>query len=349
MLLRYLTEKIDRLTEEFGLNRKAVGLSRIALLLDILACHVRYGCNVADYFMYRFYNLRHRAKKTYMTQWDRMYMMCHVNGMEHFELFEDKRQFVKKYEKFMGRSTCVLSQGEEAYKRWLAENPAEKYIFKPADGSCGEGIFVVARDSEKLLDYAFLMGQNATLVVEPYIENCAELKKLNPGTLNTLRICTLRKAGKPYIFGCYLRMGVAGRDTDNYNNGGVVAEVDPQSGVLVTKATSRKGGQFAFHPDTGEQIVGFQIPMWEEVKALVLEVAEVTPEVIYSSWDIAILPGGPVLIEGNIGGDVDIQQTQGYGVKAIYAPYLPKKQGLHFGFRDVMKPYKTYFQKKAAE
>lgn len=347
MLLNYLVEKIDGLVEEFGLNLKEIGLSRGRLLLDILVSHVRYGVNVTDYFLHQFYNRKHHEKKTYMTQWDRMYMMCYVNDIKYFDLFEDKRQFVEKYEKYMGRSICVLADGEEAYCRWLNNNSAANYIFKPADGCCGRGIFVLPKDSEKLRDHSWLMSQDKSLVVEPYIENCDELKRLYPGTLNTLRICTLIEEGKPVIIGCYLRMGVAGIATDNYSNGGILAEIDLDSGTVITTGVNKKGRRFAFHPDTGEQIVGCRIPMWEETKAFVLKVAEVTPEVIYSAWDIAILPNGPVLIEGNIGGDVDLQQTpRGIGKRALYELYLPKNRKLHFGYKDATKPYRDYIKNK---
>lgn len=345
MLVNTILGKVDSLVEEYGLDLKANSMTRLGLLVDVFVSHVRYGTNVADYFLYKFYNLKHRARKTYMTQWDRMYLMNYVNGMKHFDLFEDKRLFVEAYGKYMGRSTCVMGDGEEAYLRWLESNPADKYIFKPAGGCCGKGIFVLTKDSEKLRDYAWLMEQDEELVAEPFIENCEEMKKLHPGTLNTLRICTVRKDDKSVIVGTYLRIGVAGRDTDNYNNGGIVVEVDQETGTVVSAGVNRKSKWFAFHPDSGEQLVGFRIPMWEECKALTLEVADVTPEVIYSGWDIAVLPTGPVLIEGNIGGDVDIQQAHGKGKRGTYEFLLPKRKW-HFGFSKVAKPMTKHFEAK---
>lgn len=350
MLIKRLSDKIDSVIEEFGLDLKANSLTRFGLLVDLLTSHVLYGVNVTDYFLHKFYNLKPRAKKMYMTQWDRMYMMCKINGMENFDLFEDKGLFFQKYGKYMGRTACVLTEGEEAYLRWLENNPAGKYIFKPAGGCCGQGIFVLPQDSEKVRDYSWLTSQDEALVAEPYIENCEELKKVYPGTLNTLRVCTLRSEGKPVIIGCYLRMGVAGIATDNYSNGGVLAEVDLDSGVVITTAINKKGKRYAFHPDSGEQIVGLRIPMWKEVQALVMEVAEVTPEVVYSAWDIAVLPNGPVLIEGNIGGDVDLQQTpQGIGKRALYEPYLPKRRHWHFGFNTVTTTYRKHMDAKKSK
>ena len=348
MLLKRIANKIDAVVEEFGVDMKANSLTRIGLLFDIFLSHVRYGTNVEDYFLYQFYNRKHRVRKDYVSSWDRSYMMNYANSPKYFELFEDKRRFVETYGKYMKRSLFTFADGEEAYHRWLEENPADRYIFKPAGGCCGVGIFVLPKDSDKIRDYAWLAEQAEDMVAEPFIENCEEVKKIYPGTLNTLRVPTMRKNGKPEIFCAYLRMGVAGIETDNYSNGGIAAPVDLESGVIYSCAMNRKGKRFVFHPDSVEQLVGFKIPMWEEVKALVLEVADITPEVVYSAWDIAVLPTGPVLVEGNICGDVaGMQQIHG-GMRVHYAPYLPKKRKLHFGYNAVGKPMREYYAAKEA-
>ncbi len=42
------------------------------------------------------------------------------------------------------------------------------------------------------------------------------------------------------------------------------------------------------HPVTGEVIVGFQIPFWNQIIELVKELAYVVPQVRYVGWNIAI-------------------------------------------------------------
>ena len=58
------------------------------------------------------------------------------------------------------------------------------------------------------------------------------------------------------------------------------------------------------HPTSGRPIVGFQIPCWEAACALALRAAEVFRPQGLITWDIGIGTEGPVLIEGNIGGDM---------------------------------------------
>ncbi len=62
------------------------------------------------------------------------------------------------------------------------------------------------------------------------------------------------------------------------------------------------------HPVTGEVIVGFQIPFWNQIIELVKELAYVVPQVRYVGWNIAITEKRPILIEGNYRGMFGVQQ-----------------------------------------
>jgi len=53
------------------------------------------------------------------------------------------------------------------------------------------------------------------------------------------------------------------------------------------------------HPDTGIQIIGAQIPKWEELLALVEELVKIIPEQKYVGWDLALTTNGWCMIEGN--------------------------------------------------
>ena len=54
------------------------------------------------------------------------------------------------------------------------------------------------------------------------------------------------------------------------------------------------------HLDMGGRITGREVPFWDECRSLAVrahEFSEVTVPVV--GWDIAVLEGGPTLIEGN--------------------------------------------------
>ena len=69
------------------------------------------------------------------------------------------------------------------------------------------------------------------------------------------------------------------------------------------------------HPDSGRPIVGTPIPGWEDLIALAKEAARMLPGIRTQSWDIALAEQGPVLLEVNFGGDLNLAQlANGAGV-----------------------------------
>ena len=78
------------------------------------------------------------------------------------------------------------------------------------------------------------------------------------------------------------------------------------------------------HPDTGRQIVGTQIPGWNRLKEIVLAAAPIFAGIHTQSWDVALTELGPVLLEINFGGDLNLAQlATGKGIlDAAYSEHL---------------------------
>lgn len=53
---------------------------------------------------------------------------------------------------------------------------------------------------------------------------------------------------------------------DNGYLGGICILVDIETGIVTCLTIDNRFRVFTYHPVTGLKIVGFQIPMWEEVK-----------------------------------------------------------------------------------
>jgi len=75
--------------------------------------------------------------------------------------------------------------------------------------------------------------------------------------------------------------------------------VDLASGLLLTVAADKQGHVFTHHPMTNTPIVGFQLPFFEEAKAMCEEAMQIVPQLRYVAWDVALTQKGPRLIEGN--------------------------------------------------
>ena len=69
------------------------------------------------------------------------------------------------------------------------------------------------------------------------------------------------------------------------------------------------------HPETGQPFIGFAIPDWHRLCDLAQEAASVFPGIRTQSWDVAITERGPVFLEVNFGGDLNLAQlAEGRGV-----------------------------------
>ena len=84
------------------------------------------------------------------------------------------------------------------------------------------------------------------------------------------------------------------------------------------------------HPDTGRPILGTPIPDWNRLKEIVLAAAPIFAGIHTQSWDVALTENGPVLLEVNFGGDLNLAQlATGKGV--LDAAYLEHLRG--WGYR----------------
>ena len=78
-----------------------------------------------------------------------------------------------------------------------------------------------------------------------------------------------------------------------------LVEVNIETGRVEGTAVNIKAEQFTKHPTTNIELLGFQIPLWKEVKELVTNAAKEIPQLKLIGWDVAIAKDGPCLIEAN--------------------------------------------------
>ena len=161
-------------------------------------------------------------------------------------------------------------------------------------------------------------------MIEEGIVQHPRMAELNPGSVNTVRISTLIGDKKEGIVYAFLRIG-NGKIMDNVDCGGMAARVDLISGKLLTVAADKAGNTFTKHPITGTEIIGFQLPYFEEAKAMCLEAMRMVPSMRYVAWDVALTEQGPTLIEGNSFPSHAVPQ---------FAAHYPDKIGILPEFRN---------------
>lgn len=81
---------------------------------------------------------------------------------------------------------------------------------------------------------------------------------------------------------------------------GISCPVDVQCSCTAGYGHDCRGKKYRKHPDSGKQIIGFQIPAWDKVCALAKQAALICPKLRMIGWDIAVTKSyEAILIEGN--------------------------------------------------
>lgn len=272
------------------------------VLKDMVKMYSRYGFAFDEYICYKFHCKNMQERLEFVADWEHLGYTCKLNDFKNAEVFDNKWKTFSKYGKYYGRSVvfCQGNDDEGAFEQLLTKE--KKLIVKPLDASCGNGIKIIdncdeSKNAHELFE-ALLSEYNGSFIAEELIIQDPEMAKFHPSSVNTVRIPTIRMNDEIKIVHPFMRIGQNGKCVDNGGAGGILCSVDVETGKILA-AADENAKIFQKHPNSGEQIVGFVIPRWEEAKQLVKKLAMVIPENRYSGWDLALTDNGWSLVEAN--------------------------------------------------
>ena len=275
---------------------------RDEIINDMLIEAKRYSFGFEEYFMYHFYDISKRERRTFVSDRERIGYCERMNNINNMIIFDDKSLTYKYYKKYYHRDLVGVIKGGEHSKKefehFFSKHP--KFIVKPFDGACGIGIKIVDctdKDYRQVFN-KLLREYPEGFVVEELIIQSKEMAKLHPQSVNTLRITTIRFENRVDIIHPFMRCGRGDAVVDNGGSGGIICALDVDTGSVVG-AADETGIDYIRHPDTNQLLVGFTVPKWEEAVAMVKELANVLPEQRYMGWDLALTDNGWVMQEAN--------------------------------------------------
>ncbi len=276
------------------------GKSRLWLLCDMLHCALKYNAGYVDYKIAEFYRLNDAQRRTQITRGLSNTIVRRMNDKAYWYLFDDKSTFNNLFKDEVGRGWLKIGDdiSLDDFKAFLAKYP--DIIAKPLEGSSGVGIerFTSQHWQGREADFLQELKDKQIGIIEERVIQHPKMMEMCPTSVNTIRIATLLGDKKQGIVYAFLRIGT-GNVMDNVDQGGMAARVDLASGKLLTVGADKKGNTYTEHPITHTPIIGFQIPYFEEAKAMCLKAAQKVPQMRFVAWDVAITEKGPVFIEGN--------------------------------------------------
>ena len=297
MLLKIDTKKLKKLINKCS---KASGKPKLFIFFDMAYCVFKYQAGYVDYDAYAMYNLNKKERATIMTRGKNNELVKALNPKEYWHVFNNKNEFNDMFKDYLNRKYFVIKDKEKDYENFKSFiKDFKEVIVKPINQSCGVGIskIKVPKTYKKL--YEKLINDNTPLIEEVAIQH-REIAKLHPTSINTIRAVTIRnKYNVSSIVAAFIRIGTENRVVDNFNNGGICCPIDIKTGKISAPAVDKDGKVYDTHPTTNIKLVGYQIPMWNEIKEFVIKVSAVYPNIRYVGWDVCVGEKKPSLIEAN--------------------------------------------------
>ena len=270
---------------------------------DYLCSYIMFGTEPEDYFSFDFFERRNPFFRNHHVTRTRMnYIKEKLNTPSAVKILNSKADFNSIFEEYLGRKWCCPNDtDEETFVNRLSSEKGEVFV-KLLSGFGGKGAFRTSADADNLRKlYKELTEGDAKYIVEEYYDQKGFLRDVNPSSLNTIRVTTLRTPKDIVPLYAYYRAGGADSAVDNLHSGGVRYTIDIKNGEFL-KGINYTGNNIENHPSTGIKVAGYILPLWHDVIEFVTKLHKMAPEgANLIGWDVCVSDDKMVVIEGNAG------------------------------------------------
>jgi hypothetical protein len=164
---------------------------------------------------------------------------------------------------------------------------------------------------------ADLAGGTGYMIQRP-LDPDARLARLFGPRLWSVRALVRAGLYGPLIHRAVAKIATGNNPADNFwRQGNMLGAIELETWIIsrVVCGTGVEMRLNKAHPDTQRPIVRTLIPQWAALVRLLISAAEILPGIRTQSWDVALAAEGPVLLEVNYGGDLNLAQlAHGAGV-----------------------------------
>ena len=276
-----------------------------------------HGTYYEEYDSYDFAHKSPAERRTYVTDAYRNRLCRRINNARQQAVVMDKYRTAVLFSDYYRRK-FMLCDGKSQRDDFVRFGMEEGWlVVKPIDDCAGRGVQLLHADDEQGWHnhYEQMMEQGRRYIVEQRIVQLPEMARWNESSVNTVRINTLNHHGTISILTANIRCGCQGAFCDNCAQGGYCANIDPDTGIIITSATSKGPEKYDRHPDSGITFVGEQIPCWQQLLDAAFACAQRLPKLVYVSWDFALTADGWTMVEANKGELIADQRNLGRGLR----------------------------------
>jgi hypothetical protein len=215
-------------------------------------------------------------------------------------------------------------RSKEEVAAFLMQNRQWPLFMKPIDGMYSIGTLKVTGAADGQVDVVG-DGKVAVETVVGYMEALSSVGYLFQDCLApapfaaqafghivpSMRLLVLFAAAEPVVESAVIKIPSGQNVADNYWRGSnMLGALQLDSGTITRVISGFEPDlvEHETHPATGARLVGLAIPGFAEICRAALRAASIFPGIRTQSWDVALTPEGPVLLEFNFGGDLNLHQ-----------------------------------------
>ncbi len=182
----------------------------------------------------------------------------------------------------------------------------ENAVVKPAIfGHWGEGVKLFHTENGYIPEMESTVSElfshyGTNFIIQSKLVQHPDLAKLNPSSVNTIRVMSYRDGDSTTILYAVIRIGRMGKSVDNETAGGIKADIDLTTGCIKGLAFGSPTEKDMPLTDSGVVLDHYPIPSFPKVLDFVKELHSRLPYFRLVGWDISVdANGDPVMIEWN--------------------------------------------------
>jgi hypothetical protein len=182
------------------------------------------------------------------------------------------------------------------------------YVIKPSiDSFGGRNIYLAEiKNSKILIDnsaediHSITERYSGNFIIQYYVHQHEKINLLNPSSLNTVRIITLRLYENIHVLSSFLRLGNNDSIVDNMTSGGMGIGIDIDGKFTEFGIDIMLNRVENFPPSICKKELT-HYPFFDIIKETVIELHTHTPDFNLVSWDMVINNRNqPIMIENNL-------------------------------------------------